>query len=165
MNLIIEPVTSFFTAVVNGLASSFGLLANDNSDGRLGLVMSALAGVAAALAVAIMLAVYLRTGYRTGRDMVRHGLAAAAALGLLAFAAYDMRHAAPMRDQKRQVAPVRATMAAITQSSTESCWKTWVIWKAQTMPARAMRCGRRPVMSRPAKTMRPALGRMKPASR
>ena len=53
-----------------------------------------MAGVATALAVAIVLAVYFRTGYRTARDMVRHGLAAAAVLGLLAFVAYDMRHAA-----------------------------------------------------------------------
>jgi putative exporter of polyketide antibiotics len=97
MNLIIEPATAFFAAVVNSLAASFGslaLFANDNPDGTLGLLMSGLAGVAAALAVAIMLAVYFRSGYRTGRDMVRHGLAAAAVLGLLAFAAYDMRHAA-----------------------------------------------------------------------
>jgi hypothetical protein len=97
MNLIIEPVTSFFAAVVNSLAASFGslaLFAGDSPDGSLGLLMSALAGVAAALAVAIMLAVYFRTGYRTARDMVRHGLAAVAVLGLLAFVAYDMRHAA-----------------------------------------------------------------------
>jgi hypothetical protein len=97
MNLILEPVTSFFVAVVNSFASSFGsltLFAGDNPDGTLGLLMSGLAGVAAALAVAIMLAVYFRSGYRTGRDMVRHGLAAVAVLGLLAFVAYDMRHAA-----------------------------------------------------------------------
>jgi putative exporter of polyketide antibiotics len=97
MNLIIEPVTSFFATIINSLASAVGSLAlftNDNSDGTLGLLMSALAGVATALAVAIVLAVYFRTGYRTARDMVRHGLAAAAVLGLLAFVAYDMRHAA-----------------------------------------------------------------------
>src|SRR5580698_2155629 len=97
MNLIIEPVTSFFAAVVNSLAASFGslaLFAGESPDGSLGLLMSALAGVAAALAVAIMLAVYFRTGYRTARDMVRHGLAAVAVLGLLAFVASHMRHAA-----------------------------------------------------------------------
>ncbi|MEO6839938.1 MAG: hypothetical protein ABI192_04140 [Bradyrhizobium sp.] len=97
MNLIIEPVTSFFAALVNGFAASVGslaLFANDNPDGTIGMLMSALAGVATALAVAILLAVYFRTGYRTARDMVRHGLAAAAVLGLLAFVAYDMRHAA-----------------------------------------------------------------------
>jgi hypothetical protein len=95
MNLILEPVTSFFTAVVNSLAPGLlTLFAGDNPDGTLGTLLSALAGAAAALAVAIMLAVYFRSGYRTGRDMVRHGLAAAAVLGLLAFVAYDMRHVA-----------------------------------------------------------------------
>ena len=56
--------------------------------------MSALAGVAAALAMAILLSVYFRTGYRTGRDVLRHGLAATLVLALIAFVAYDMRQAA-----------------------------------------------------------------------
>jgi len=93
MNLIPESVTSFSTAIANSVGS-LPLFAGDNRDGTLGVLMSALAGIAAALAVAILLAVYFRTGYRTARDMVRHGLAAAAVLGLLAFVAYDMRHAA-----------------------------------------------------------------------
>jgi hypothetical protein len=38
--------------------------------------------------------VYFRSRYRTRRDIVRHGLAAALVLGLLAFVASDMRHAA-----------------------------------------------------------------------
>ena len=42
----------------------------------------------------IMLTVYFRSGYRSVRDIARHGLAAAVVLGLLAFVAYDMRHAA-----------------------------------------------------------------------
>lgn len=71
-----------------------GPFAGDGSDGGLGMVMSALAGIATALAVAIMLAVYFRSGYRTTRDILKHGLAAAAVLTLLAFVAYDMRHAA-----------------------------------------------------------------------
>ena len=58
------------------------------------MLMSGLAGVAAALAVAIVLTVYFRSGYRSWRDMLRHGLAAAVVLALLAFVAYDMRHAA-----------------------------------------------------------------------
>ena len=37
---------------------------------------------------------YFRSGYRSTRDIVRHGLAAAVVLGLLAFVAYDMRDAA-----------------------------------------------------------------------
>ena len=58
------------------------------------MIMSALAGVAAALAVAIMLSVYFRSGYRSRRDLVKHGLAASAVLVLLAFVISDMRNAA-----------------------------------------------------------------------
>jgi hypothetical protein len=64
------------------------------ADGQLGLWMSALSGVAAALAVALAMTVYFRLGYRTWRDVVRHGLAVVAAFALLGFVAYDMRHAA-----------------------------------------------------------------------
>ena len=53
-----------------------------------------LAGVAAALAVAIVLSVYFRSGYRSRRDLVKHGLAASAVLVLLAFVISDMRNAA-----------------------------------------------------------------------
>jgi hypothetical protein len=67
---------------------------SDGPDGGLGIVMSALAGVAAALAVAIMLSVYFRSGHRSRRDLVKHGLAASAVLVLLAFAISDMRQAA-----------------------------------------------------------------------
>ena len=56
--------------------------------------MSGLAGVATALAVAIVLTVYFRSRYRSARDVLRHGLAAAAVFALVAFVAYDMRHAA-----------------------------------------------------------------------
>jgi hypothetical protein len=67
---------------------------DDTVDGGLGMVISGLAGSAAALLVAILLLIYFRTGYRSRRDIVTHGLAAALLLGLLAFAIYDMRHAA-----------------------------------------------------------------------
>src|SRR6266849_10962673 len=85
-----DSVTSFLKTV----ASAAGFFADDSPDGWLGLLMSGLSGVAAALAVAIILTVYFRRGYRSFRDIVRHGLAAALVLGLLAFVAYDMRHAA-----------------------------------------------------------------------
>src|SRR5258708_22397748 len=85
-----DSVTSFLKMV----GDSIGLFADDSPDGSLGMVMSALAGIAAALAVAIFLTVYFRSGYRSLRDILRHGLAAAAVLGLLAFVAYDMRQAA-----------------------------------------------------------------------
>ena len=85
-----HPVSSVLKAVVDGT----NLFADDSPGGPLAILMSGLAGVAAALAVAIVLAVYFRSGYRSTRDMVRHGLAGTLVLGLLAFLAYDLRHAA-----------------------------------------------------------------------
>jgi hypothetical protein len=67
---------------------------DDSIDGGLGIAMSALAGVAAALAVAIVLSVYFRSGHRTPRDLFKHGVAASLAIGLIAFVVYDVRHAA-----------------------------------------------------------------------
>ncbi len=77
----------------SSVASLFKM-ADDSPDGMLGMLMSGLSGVAAALAVAIVLTIYFRTGYRSSRDVMRHGLAATAVLALLAFVAWDMRHAA-----------------------------------------------------------------------
>ena len=85
-----DSVTSFLKFV----GDRTGLFADESPDGWLGMLMSGLSGVAAALAVAIILTVYFRSGYRSFRDIVRHGLAAALVLGLFAFVAYDMRHAA-----------------------------------------------------------------------
>jgi hypothetical protein len=79
------------TSFLGAFLGSFGA---GSPDGGLGVIMSALAGVAAALAVAIMLTVYFRSGYRSRRDLVKHGLAASAALALLAFVISDMRNAA-----------------------------------------------------------------------
>ncbi|MBW7968066.1 acriflavin resistance protein [Bradyrhizobium sp. BR 10289] len=66
----------------------------ESADGQLGILMSALSGIATALAVALAMTVYFRLSYRSWRDVVRHGLATLAAVVLFAFAAYDMRHAA-----------------------------------------------------------------------
>jgi hypothetical protein len=89
MNLAPDSVISFFAAIANGVEP----LAHDSPDSGSGLLMSAFAGGASALAVATMLAIYFRSGYRSARDVVRHSVAAAAVLGLLAFVAYDARHA------------------------------------------------------------------------
>ena len=67
---------------------------SDSPDGGLGIIMSALAGIAAALAVAIVLSVYFRSSYRSRHDLLKHGLAASAVLVLVAFAISDMRQAA-----------------------------------------------------------------------
>jgi hypothetical protein len=79
--------------LLSQIASLTGAL-TESADGQFGILMSALAGVATALAVALAMTVYFRMRYRTWRDVLRHGLAALAALALFAFAAYDMRHAA-----------------------------------------------------------------------
>lgn len=74
--------------------STLSSLWSESADGQLGIWMSALSGVAAALAVALAMTVYFRMADRTWRDVVRHGLAVLAAVALFAFVAYDMRHAA-----------------------------------------------------------------------
>ena len=68
-----DTVTSFFKAV----AESLEPLNPDSPDSGLGVLMSGLAGMAAALAVALLLTVYFRR-YRSAGDMIRHGLAASA---------------------------------------------------------------------------------------
>ena len=99
-------------------------LFDDGADGGLGAIMSALAGVAAALAVAIMLTVYFRSGYRSRRDLVRHGLAACAVLVLLAFVISDMRNAALAYLGINQTRPavefdIRLPKAAMTVTAAE----------------------------------------------
>ena len=100
MDLVPDTVTSFSKAVADSLETLgslvlryWSVLADDSPNDGLSVLMSGLAGMAAALGVALLLTVYFRR-YRSARDMVRHGLAAAALLGLLAFAVYDMRPAA-----------------------------------------------------------------------
>jgi hypothetical protein len=100
MNLVPDTVTPFFKTAADSLETLgslvsryWSVLADDSPDDRLSVLMSGLAGMAAALGVALLLTVYFRR-YSSARDMIRHGLAAAAVLGLLGFAAYDMRPAA-----------------------------------------------------------------------
>jgi hypothetical protein len=75
------------------VSDSTGFAGDDIPDGWLGMLRSALAGIAAALAIAIMLTVFLRMEERSRRQMIGQGLAAMCALGLLAFVVNDMRHA------------------------------------------------------------------------
>jgi len=77
---------------VTSFLRTFGF--SNSPDGGLGIIMSALAGIAAALAVVIVLSAYFRSGYRSRQDLLKHGLAASAVLVLLAFAISDMRQAA-----------------------------------------------------------------------
>jgi hypothetical protein len=86
-------VFSNFLSGLTALGSWAGALPASLED-RLGLLAPIVAGAAAALAVALAAAVYLRSGYRSSRDILRHGVATIVVIGLIAFAAYDMRHAA-----------------------------------------------------------------------
>ncbi|MHC4053871.1 acriflavin resistance protein [Bradyrhizobium sp. 25ACV] len=102
-------------------------LLTDSADGGLGILMSALSGVAAALAVALAMTVYFRLSYRTWHDVIRHGLATLAATALFAFAAYDMRHAAlaylglnPSKPAVEfEIRMPRAMLTAVTDSQIE----------------------------------------------
>jgi hypothetical protein len=76
------------------MAGFTGPVVAEAPDSWAGLLTSGLAGAAAAAAVAIVLTLYFRGRYRSPRDIVGHLTAAVAAVGLLAFAAHDMRHAA-----------------------------------------------------------------------
>jgi hypothetical protein len=63
-------------------------------DDRFGVLAPVVAGAATAIATALAVAIYLASGYRTRRDILRHGAATVVVLGLLGFVAYDMRHIA-----------------------------------------------------------------------
>src|SRR3569832_1821210 len=98
-----------FHATANGMTSLFSALAafwpDFGADDGTGLVMPGLAGSAAATTVALALAIYFQTGYRSYRDMIRHGLVAALGLTLLAFAIFDMRTAALAHISMWQIRP------------------------------------------------------------
>ena|SRR5579872_108302 len=111
-----DPISTVVTQV-SGLFHQLLHAAPDQSiDDGSGLMMPALAGVALAITMALMLAIYFQTGYRSYRDMIRHGLAAALGLMLLAFAIYDMRNAALAHIAKARPA---ATFELQWQKTTE----------------------------------------------
>lgn len=87
------------------------------------LVMPALAGIAAAVTVALMLAIYFQTGYRSYRDMIRHGLAAAVGLSVLAFVIYDMRS---------------ATIAQVAKTPARPAVQFQMQWRTATVTARTL---------------------------
>src|SRR5271155_3944771 len=86
-------VTGLLTSLMPSTLDAAGIWPNLGpdlgADGGTSLLMPALAGIAAAVTLALALTIYFQTGYRSYRDMIRHGLAAAIGLSLLAFVAYD----------------------------------------------------------------------------
>jgi hypothetical protein len=103
--MILEPLHYAITGTTGLFSGLAGIWPDFSADGQSGLMMPALAGVAAALTVALMLAISFQTGYRSYRDMIRHGLTAALGLILLAFVIYDMRNAALAHIARTQVHP------------------------------------------------------------
>lgn len=89
--MILDPLHHAATEMASLLSDTVGILPADDGTG---LLMPALAGIAAAVTVALAVAIYFQTGYRSYRDMIRHGLAAAIGLALMAFVISDMRNAA-----------------------------------------------------------------------
>jgi hypothetical protein len=92
MNL--EPLYNAGADMTSLLSGTAGIWPDFGADDGIGLLRPALAGIAAAMTVALSVTIYLQTGYRSYRDMIRHGLVAAIGLALLAFAISDMRNAA-----------------------------------------------------------------------
>jgi hypothetical protein len=74
------------------MAGFTGPVVTEAPDSWTGLLTSGLAGAAAATAVVLTL--YFRGRYHSPRDIASHFAASVVAVALLAFAAYDMRHAA-----------------------------------------------------------------------
>jgi hypothetical protein len=103
MNL--DPLHTAATEMMSLVSGAAGILPDLSADDGTGLLMPALTGVVAAVTVALALAIYFQTGYRSYRDMIRHGLAAAIGLALMAFVIYDMRNAAMAHLMKTSVGP------------------------------------------------------------
>ena len=103
MNL--DPLHTAATEMTSLVSNAAGILPDLSADDGTGLMMPALTGVVAAVTVALALAIYFQTGYRSYRDMIRHGLAAAIGLALMAFVIYDMRNAAMAHLAKTSVGP------------------------------------------------------------
>src|SRR4051794_4143592 len=94
---VMADAFSGLTGFITGFLGTLGAFATAwpaALDQRLGMLAPIVAGAATALAVAIAMAVYFRSGYRTSRDVVRHGVATIVVVALVAFAISDIRHAA-----------------------------------------------------------------------
>ena len=118
-------MTSLFHQLLQSMTDTTpiwpGQAADDGS-----LLMSALAGVAAAVSVALILVINSQTGYRRYRDMLRLGLVAALGfclLALLAFVIYDTRN---------------ATLAHIAKAPLRGAAEFHLLWQTTTERAKAL---------------------------
>jgi hypothetical protein len=116
-------VTHLFASLLQPVPDLSAIWPGQAAGNSGGLLMPVLAGVAAAITVTLMLAIYFQTGDRSYRDMIRHGLAAALGLSLLAVVIYDMRNAA---------------LAHILKTSTVPTAQFETQWRETTARARAL---------------------------
>lgn len=100
-----EPLHSAVAEMTSLFSGTARFWPNLGADDGTGLLMPALAGIAAAMTVTLAATIYFQTGYRSYRDMIRHGLVAAIGLALLAFAISDMRNAALAHLARTQIRP------------------------------------------------------------
>ena len=121
--MTLEPLSNAAHETALFLASMGLVWPDPMADDGSGLMMPALAGVAAAFTVALMMTLYFQTGYRSYRDMIRHGLVTALGLSLLAFVIYDMRN---------------ATLAHIARASTGPSTEFQLQWQQTTERAKAL---------------------------
>ena len=103
--MTLDPLHNAVTGMTSLFSNAAGLWPDAGPDDGTGLLMPALAGIAAATTVALAVTIYFQTGYRSYRDMIRHGLVAAIGLALLAFAILDMRNVALAHLAARTVGP------------------------------------------------------------
>jgi hypothetical protein len=92
--MTLEPLHNAVTGMTTLFSNMAWIWPDAGTDDGTGLLLPALAGIAAATTIALAVAIYFQTGYRSYRDMIRHGLVAAIGLALLAFAILDMRNVA-----------------------------------------------------------------------
>jgi hypothetical protein len=116
----LDPIRNAAANIANFFSA--GIWPDQGVDDGTGLLMPALAGIAAGVTVALMLAIYFQTGYRSYRDMIRHGLAAAVGLSLLAFVVYDMRNAAPISSRRRSDPPPSSSCAGSKLPNAPKRW-------------------------------------------
>jgi hypothetical protein len=86
--------TTLFQSLMQSMPDTSGIWPDQAANDGGSLLMPMLAGIVAGITVALMVAIYFQTGYRSYRDMIRHGLAAAIGLAIMAFVVSDMSTAA-----------------------------------------------------------------------
>jgi hypothetical protein len=122
--------TTLFQSLMQSMPDTSGIWPDQAANDGTGLLMPVLAGIVAGVTVALMVTIYFQTGYRSYRDMIRHGLAVAIGLAIMAFVISDMSTVA---------------LAYLVKTSTEPATDFEQRWQSSERPAHtiAAEIGRR----------------------